>query len=62
MITELGERSREVLRQIVEIYVETGEPVGSKTIADRLPITLSPASIRHVMADLERVGQQRWPG
>ena len=56
MITELSERSREVLRQIVEVYVETGEPVGSKTIAGRLPIALSPASIRHVMADLERVG------
>ncbi len=56
MITELSERSREVLRQIVEVYVETGEPVGSRTIADRLPITLSPASIRHVMADLERDG------
>lgn len=56
MITELNERSREVLRQIVEVYVETGEPVGSKTIAGRLPITLSPASIRHVMADLERGG------
>lgn len=56
MITELSERSREVLRQIVEIYVETGEPVGSRTIAGRLPIALSPASIRHVMADLERVG------
>ncbi len=56
MITELSERSREILRQIVEVYVETGEPVGSKTIANRLPITLSPASIRHVMADLERFG------
>ena len=56
MITELSQRSREVLRQIVEVYVETGEPVGSKTIANRLPITLSPASIRHVMADLERFG------
>ena len=56
MITELSQRSREVLRQIVEVYVETGEPVGSKTIANRLPITRSPASIRHVMADLERFG------
>lgn len=56
MITELSERSREILRQIVEVYVETGEPVGSRTIANRLPITLSPASIRHVMADLERFG------
>ena len=55
-ITELNERSREIFRNIVESYVETGEPVGSRTLSRRLAITLSPASIRNVMADLEAAG------
>ena len=45
-----------MLREIVEQYVETGEPVGSRTLSRRLPITLSPATIRNVMADLEELG------
>jgi heat-inducible transcriptional repressor len=56
MISELNERSREVFRRIVENYVETGEPTGSRTLAQRLQIGLSPATIRNVMADLEDVG------
>jgi heat-inducible transcriptional repressor len=56
MISELNERAREILRQVVEIYVETGDPVGSKTLARRMTRRLSPASIRNVMADLERAG------
>ena len=56
MITELSERSKIIFRQIVDAYVETGEPVGSRTIS-RLPEqSLSPASIRNVMADLEDLG------
>lgn len=56
MITELNERSRLIFRQIVDAYVATGEPVGSRTIS-RLPEqTLSSASIRNVMADLEELG------
>ena len=55
-ISELNERSREIFRRIVDAYVETGEPVGSRTLS-RLPgINLSPASIRNVMADLEEAG------
>jgi len=56
MVSELNERSREIFRQIVDAYVETGEPVGSRTIARRLPQQLSPATIRNVMADLEEAG------
>jgi heat-inducible transcriptional repressor len=56
MISELNERSREILRQIVDGYVLTGEPVGSRTIARRLNAPLSPATIRNVMADLEEAG------
>jgi heat-inducible transcriptional repressor len=52
----LDARSASVLREIVEQYVETGEPVGSRTLSRRLPINLSPATIRNVMADLTDAG------
>jgi len=55
-IAELNERSRTVLRQIVETYLATGEPVGSRNLSRVLPMTLSPASIRNVMSDLEHLG------
>lgn len=53
---QLNDRSREVFRLIVDSYVETGEPVGSRTLSARLSQPLSPASIRAVMADLEDLG------
>lgn len=53
-IPELNARSREVLRQIVDSYVESGEPVGSRTLARGMQ--LSPATIRNVMADLQDAG------
>ena len=56
MINELNERSREIFRHIVDSYVETGEPIGSATLANRLGQTLSPASVRNVMAELESAG------
>jgi heat-inducible transcriptional repressor len=56
MITELNERSREIFRLIVESYLETGEPVGSRTLSRRGRFELSPATIRNVMADLEEAG------
>ena len=56
MIAELSDRSREVFRQIVDAYVETGEPIGSRTISRRLGLDLSPATVRNVMADLEESG------
>ncbi len=52
----LDERSAAVLRELVELYVETGEPVGSRTLSRRLPHSLSPATIRNVMADMEEAG------
>ena len=52
----LDNRSAAVLREIVEQYVQTGEPVGSRTLSRRLPIALSPATIRNVMADLTDAG------
>jgi heat-inducible transcriptional repressor len=55
-IDALNERSRAILRQIVESYLQTGEPVGSRNLARVLPMNLSPASIRNVMSDLEHLG------
>ncbi|WP_191083707.1 heat-inducible transcriptional repressor HrcA [Roseococcus microcysteis] len=52
----LDQRATAVLRELVEVYVATGEPVGSRTLSRRLPLNLSPASIRNVMADLEEAG------
>jgi heat-inducible transcriptional repressor len=56
LIGGLSERAREVFRQIVDAYVETGEPVGSRTVSRMLGLGLSPATIRNVMADLEDAG------
>lgn len=56
MITELNERSREIFRFIVDTYLETGQPVASRTISRVAGIALSPASIRNTMADLEDLG------
>ena len=56
VITELNERSREIFRMVVDAYVETGEPVGSRTLSRRSGLDLSPATIRNVMADLEDAG------
>ena len=53
---ELGERPREIFRHLVDAYLTSGEPVGSRTLSQRLPLSLSPASIRNVMADLEALG------
>ena len=52
----LNDRSRAILRQLVESYLATGEPVGSRNLSRVLPMTLSPASIRNVMSDLEQLG------
>lgn len=55
-LKQLNERSRAIFRQIVETYLETGEPVGSRNVSRNLPMTLSPASVRNVMSDLEQLG------
>src|ERR1700750_3020224 len=55
-VAELNDRAREVLRLVVESYVETGEPVGSRSLTRRITETLSPATIRNIMADLQDLG------
>ncbi|HVL77915.1 MAG TPA: heat-inducible transcriptional repressor HrcA, partial [Sphingomicrobium sp.] len=53
-ITELTDRMREIFGLVVEAYLERGHPVGSKSLAGS--VSLSPASIRGVMQDLEERG------
>ena len=55
-LAQLNERSRDIFRQIVESYLTTGEPVGSRNISRLIAVPLSPASVRNVMADLEALG------
>src|SRR5881227_550160 len=55
-LAKLNDRSREIFRQIVESYLTTGEPVGSRNLSRIIPMTLSPASVRNVMQDLEQLG------
>jgi heat-inducible transcriptional repressor len=55
-VTELTDRARDVFRIVVESYLDTGGPVGSRTISKLSGLNLSPASIRNVMQDLEEVG------
>src|SRR5512140_3099690 len=55
-LAALDARSREIFRRIVESYLASGEPVGSRSLSRLLPMTLSPASIRNVMQDLEELG------
>ncbi len=53
---QIGERAQEVLTAIVETFISTGEPVGSRTLAGRSREGLSAATIRNVMADLTEAG------
>ena len=55
-ITELTDRARDVFRLVVEGYLDSGAPVGSRTISKLSPLGLSAASIRNVMQDLEEAG------
>jgi heat-inducible transcriptional repressor len=55
-IAGLDQRSRDIFRRLVDTYLETGDPVGSRTISKVLPASLSPASVRNVMMDLEEAG------
>ena len=54
--TELTERQREILRRVVEEYVESGQPVGSKNLVTRAEMTVSPSTVRAELAELERLG------
>lgn len=55
-LNDLNERSREIFRHLVETYLETGDPVGSRTLSKQLSARLSAATVRNVMQDLEEVG------
>lgn len=55
-ITDLTERTRDIFRAVVENYLDSGQPVGSRTISRMSGLDLSPASIRNIMQDLEEFG------
>ena len=55
-VTELSDRARAIFRLVVEGYLDSGQPVGSKTLAGEGTLNLSPASIRSVLAELETLG------
>ena len=52
----LDDRKKEILLTIIKLYLETGEPVGSRTISKKLGMSLSSATIRNEMSDLEELG------
>ncbi|MDQ2065172.1 heat-inducible transcriptional repressor HrcA [Xinfangfangia sp. CPCC 101601] len=56
LMSEMTDRSREVFRRVVESYLETGEPVGSRTLTRAMQEQVSAATIRNVMQDLEYLG------
>lgn len=53
---DLDDRSRDVFKSIVETYLGSGEPLGSRNLSKMLPMAISPASVRNVMSDLEELG------
>lgn len=55
-LESLDDRSREVFRRIVDAYLSTGDPLGSRNLARQLSVSISPATIRNVMSDLEHLG------
>jgi heat-inducible transcriptional repressor len=55
-LAQLNERSRDIFQKIVESYLATGEPVGSRNLSRLISVPLSPASVRNVMQDLEQLG------
>mgnify|MGYP001812452397 CR=1 FL=1 len=56
LLEELNQRSREVFRRLVEAYLDTGEPVGSRTLTRAMTEKVSAATVRNVMQDLELMG------
>ncbi|KPB02067.1 heat-inducible transcriptional repressor HrcA [Ahrensia marina] len=56
LIDNLDDRSRDIFKRIVESYLDAGEPLGSRNLSKLLPNSLSPASVRNVMSDLEQLG------
>jgi heat-inducible transcriptional repressor len=58
---EIDARQKEILRELVDLYVETAEPVGSKSLAERQTLGVSPATLRGEMAELEAMGYLEQP-
>jgi len=56
MVVLLSERQGDILRRVVEEYVATGQPVGSKTLVERAGLRLSPSTVRNELAELESLG------
>src|SRR6185437_1660018 len=54
--TKISERQRAVLRHVVEEFVGTGQPVGSKTLVERSDLDVSPSTVRAELAELENLG------
>jgi len=52
----MNSRAQHILRQLIDTYLATGEPVGSRTLSRLIETSLSPATIRNIMADLEEAG------
>ena len=55
-LNDIDQRSRDIFRRLVETYLTTGEPIGSRTLSNDSGISVSAATIRNVMADLTDVG------
>src|SRR5687767_4424357 len=55
-LTDLTDRARDIFRRVVEGYLDSGHPVGSKALSEARGLNLSPASIRSVLAELEGLG------
>ena len=53
---DLSERERQVLEAVVRTYVDSAEPAGSRTLAKRFDLSVSPATVRNTMSDLETKG------
>lgn len=58
---DLGDRKKRILRAVIDLYVKTAEPVGSKLIASVIGLSVSPATIRNEMAELEALGLLEHP-
>lgn len=56
VISEMNQRSRDILRHVIDAFMESGDPIGSKAISQRLGSPLSSSSIRSIMSDLETLG------
>ena len=58
---ELTERKKQILKIVVESYIDTAEPLGSKAIAEKMPGKISSATIRNELADLGEMGYLEQP-